>query len=249
MNLKGAVAIVTGGSGGLGQRICHTLAKAGSHVAVGYNQSRDQALDVVHHVQEMGVRTEAFQCDVRDPGQVQNLVSQVLEEFKRVDILINDAGYNKWISFDDLEGLTYEEWNKILDINLTGPMLCIKAAAPAMKRQGKGRIVNISSRAGLGPSGSSIAYAVSKAGLIHLTRCMAVGLAPEILVNCVAPGYIEGTRAKANLDPTFQKNAVEGSLLKRAVDGDDIANQVLAFCRTDSITGQTLVIDCGRYFH
>jgi 3-oxoacyl-[acyl-carrier protein] reductase len=249
MNLKGAVAIVTGGSGGLGQRLCHALAKAGSHVAVVYNQSRDLAMAAVHHVQEVGVRAEPFQCDVRDPGQVQNLVSQVLEAFKRVDILINDAGYNKWISFDDLEGLTHDEWNKILDINLTGPMLCIKAAAPAMKRQGKGRIVNISSRAGLGPSGSSIAYAVSKAGLIHLTRCMAVGLAPEILVNCVAPGYIEGTRATANLDPTFQKNAVHGSLLKRAVDGNDIASQVLAFCQTDSITGQTLVIDCGRYFH
>jgi len=249
MNLKGAVAIVTGGSGGLGQRICHALAMAGSHVAVVYNQSREQARNVVRHVQEMGVRAAAFPCDVRVPEDVQNLAFQVLEKFDRIDILVNNAGYNKWISFDDLDGLTYEEWAKILGINLTGPMLCIKAVAPAMKRQGKGRIVNTSSRAGLGPSGSSIAYAVSKAGLIHLTRCMAVGLAPEVLVNCVAPGYIEGTRATANLDPTFQKNAVEGSLLKRAVDGDDIADQVVAFCRTDSITGQTLVIDCGRFFH
>jgi 3-oxoacyl-[acyl-carrier protein] reductase len=197
----------------------------------------------------MGVRTEAIQCDVSDSKQVQNLVSQVCEKFNRVDILVNDAAYNIWIPFDDLEGLTLEEWNKILDINLTGPMLCIKSVAPVMKRQGQGRIVNISSRAGLYPSGSSIAYAVSKAGLIHLTRCMAVGLAPEILLNCIAPGYMEGTRATANLDPPFREKAKVGSLLKRPVDKDDIAGQVVEFCRTDSITGQTLVIDCGRSFH
>jgi 3-oxoacyl-[acyl-carrier protein] reductase len=180
---------------------------------------------------------------------VENLVHRVLEKFDRVDILVNDAAYNTWIPFTDLDGLTYEEWNKVLAINLTGPMLCIKAVVPVMKRQGNGRIVNISSRVGFEPSGSSIPYAVSKAGLIHLTRCMAVGLAPEILVNCVAPGYIEGTRATARLEPVYQEKARMGSLLKRAVDKDDIADQVVAFCRTDSITGQTLVIDCGRFFH
>ncbi len=249
MELKGVVSIVTGGNGGLGQRICRSLAKVGSHVAVVFNQSGEQARDVAHNLQEMGVRAEAMQCDVADPEQVQDLISQVLDTFGRIDVLVNDAAYNIWIAFDDLDGLTQEEWNRILAINLTGPMLCIKAVAPAMKRQGQGRIVNISSRAGLHPSGSSIAYAVSKAGLIHLTRCMAVGLAPEILINCIAPGYIEGTRSTATLDPPFRKKAVESSLLKRAVDKDDIADQVVAFCRTDSVTGQTLVMDCGRYFH
>ena len=91
------------------------------------------------------------------------LASRVLESFGQIDILVNDAAYNKWIPFDDLEALTYEEWHKILDVNLTGPMLCTKAVAPAMRRQGAGRIVNISSVAGLSPSGSSIPYAVSKA--------------------------------------------------------------------------------------
>jgi 3-oxoacyl-[acyl-carrier protein] reductase len=128
-------------------------------------------------------------------------------------------------------------------------MLLIKAVAPAMRRQGGGRIVNISSVAGLAPSGSSIPYAVSKAGLIHLTRCMAVGLAPAILVNCVAPGYLEGTRATSNLDPAYKARATEAAILKRAADKDDVASQVVALCRTDSITGQTLVIDAGRFFH
>ena len=127
------------------------------------------------------------------------MVDEVVKRFGRLDILINDAAYNKAIPFKDLDGLTTEEWTKIIDVNLTGPMHAIKAVAPVMKKQGRGRIVNIASIAGLHPGGSSIAYAVSKAGLIHLTRCMAVALAPEVLVNCVAPGLLEGTRATANL--------------------------------------------------
>ena len=158
-------------------------------------------------LQSTGVRAEAMACDVTSPSQVQDLVSRVLDTFGRVDVLINDAAYNKWIPFTDLDAMTYEEWQKILAVNLTGPMLCIKAVAPAMRRHGGGRIVNIASVAGLAPSGSSIPYAVSKAGLIHLTRCMAVGLAPDILVNCIAPGYLDGTRATANLNPEYRERA------------------------------------------
>jgi 3-oxoacyl-[acyl-carrier protein] reductase len=249
MQLKGKVAIVTGGNGGLGQRICHALARAGSDVVVVYAQSREDAETVTKELQGIGVRTAAMQCDVTNPSDVEKLVSRVVDTFGRVDILVNDAAYNKWIPFPDLEAMTLEEWQKILAINLTGPMLCIKAVASVMRKSGGGRIVNIASVAGLAPSGSSIPYAVSKAGLIHLTRCMAVGLAPNILVNCIAPGYLEGTRATANLDPVYRDRAKDATLLKRAADKDDVANQVVALCQTDSITGQTLVIDAGRVFH
>jgi NAD(P)-dependent dehydrogenase (short-subunit alcohol dehydrogenase family) len=249
MQLQGTVGIVTGGNGGLGQRICHALARAGVDVAVVYAQSQESAERVAVALRNIGVRAEAMACDVADPSQVENLVARVLDTFGRVDLLVNDAAYNKWIPFNDLDAMTYEEWQKILAINLTGPMLCIKAVAPAMQRQGRGRIVNIASVAGLGPSGSSIPYAVSKAGLIHLTRCMAVGLAPAVLVNCIAPGYLEGTRATANLSPAYRERARDAALLKRAADKEDVANQVVAFCQTDSITGQTLVIDAGRFFH
>ena len=102
---------------------------------------------------------------------------------------------------------------------------------------------------GLGPSGSSIAYAVSKAGLIHLTRCMAVALAPHVLVNCVAPGLLEGTRATANLPQAQIDQSVAAALLKKAADKDDCADQVVTMCRTETMTGQTVVIDSGRYFH
>ena len=118
-----------------------------------------------------------------------------------------------------------------------------------MKKQGAGRIVNIASVAGLGPTGSSIAYAVSKAGLIHLTKCMAVALAPEVLVNCVAPGLLEGTRATANLRPEVVAKNASASLLGMPADKDDCADQVVTMCRTNSTTGQTLVIDSGRVFH
>src|SRR5262245_15152616 len=160
MELKGAVAIVTGGNGGLGQRICHALARAGSHVVVVYAQSREQAQAVAGQLWETGVRTEGMACDVSNPQQVQGVGLRGVETFGRVDSLVNDAAYNKSIACQDLEAMKYEEWQKILNVNLTGPMLCIKAVAPIMRHQGHGRIVNIASIAGLTPTGSSIPYAV-----------------------------------------------------------------------------------------
>jgi len=153
------------------------------------------------------------------------------------------------VPFPDLDALTPEIWERILHSNATGPFLCSRAVAPIMKRQGGGRIVNISSVAGLAPTGSSIAYAVSKAALNHLTRCLAVALAPEVLVNCVAPGYMEGTRMSARLDPTYVERNLQAAALKRAASRDDVADQVVTFARTDSTTGQTVCIDAGRYYH
>jgi 3-oxoacyl-[acyl-carrier protein] reductase len=250
MDLRGAVALVTGGNGGLGQRICHALAQQGAHIAVMYAQSRDQAEGVARDLaSRYQINAAAFACDITDGTAVQHLVGDVTARFGRLDILVNDAAYNKAIPFADLDNLTQEVWDKIMAVNLTGPMRMIKAVAPVMKAQGRGRIVNISSVAGLGPTGSSIAYAVSKAGLIHLTRCMAVALAPETLVNCVAPGLLEGTRATANLRAEQVERSASGSLLKRAADKDDCADMAVTMCRTETMTGQTVVIDSGRMFH
>ena len=250
MELKGAVALVTGGNGGLGQRICRALAKEGVHIAVMYAQSRDQAEDVARELaSSYQINATAFACDITDGAAVERLVGDVTGRFGRLDILVNDAAYNKSIPFTDLDNLTLEVWDKIMGVNLTGPMRLIKAVAPVMKAQGRGRIVNIASVAGLQPMGSSIAYAVSKAGLIHLTRCMAVALAPETLVNCVAPGLLEGTRATSNLRPEQIERSASGSLLKKAADKDDCADMVVAMCRTETMTGQTVVIDSGRVFH
>src|SRR6476469_8938141 len=243
MDLNGAVALVTGGNGGLGQRICHALAKEGAHVAVMYAQSRDQAEGVARDLaSRYQINAAAFQCDITDAAATERVIGEVSRQFGRLDILVNDAAYNKAIPFPDLDSLTMEVWDKILDVNLTGPMRLMKA-------QGRGRIVNIASVAGLGPTGSSIAYAVSKAGLIHLTRCMAVALAPAVLVNCVAPGLLEGTRATANLLKSKIESSASAALLKRAADKDDVADQVVTMCRTETMTGQTVAIDSGRIFH
>ena len=250
MDLKGAVALVTGGNGGLGQRICHALAQEGAHVAVMYARSRDQAESVAGELtSRYQINAQAFACDITDGAAVDRLVGEVTRAFGRLDVLVNDAAYNVSIPFGDLDNLTLEVWDKIMAINLTGPMRLTKAVAPVMKAQGRGRIVNIASVAGLSPTGSSIAYAVSKAGLIHLTRCMAVALAPETLVNCVAPGLLDGTRATANLRPEQIERSASASLLKKPADKDDCADMVVAMCRTETMTGQTVVIDSGRIFH
>ena len=250
MDLRGAVALVTGGNGGLGQRICHALAKEGVHIAVMYAQSRDQAEGVARELtSRYQVNAAASACDITDDAAVERVVGDVIRRFGRLNILVNDAAYNKAIPFTDLDSLTMEVWDRIMAVNLTGPMRLIKAAAPVLKAHGRGRIVNIASVAGVGPTGSSIAYAVSKAGLIHLTRCMAVALAPETLVNCVAPGLLEGTRATSNLRPEQIQNSAATSLLKKPADKDDCADMVVTMCRTETMTGQTMVIDSGRYFH
>jgi 3-oxoacyl-[acyl-carrier protein] reductase len=250
MDLKGAVALVTGGNGGLGQRICHALAQEGAHIAVMCARSREQAEGVAKELAARHqVNAHAFGCDITDGAAVDRLIGEVSKTFGSLDILINDAAYNISIPFGDLDSLSMEVWDRIMATNLTGPMRMTKAVAPVMKAQGRGRIVNISSVAGLSPTGSSIAYAVSKAGLIHLTKCMAVALAPETLVNCVAPGLLEGTRATANLRPEQVERSASGSLLKKAADKDDCADMVVAMCRTETMTGQTVVIDAGRIFH
>src|SRR6202158_3428050 len=202
MDLKGVVALVTGGNGGLGERICHALAQEGAHVAVMYARNRDQAESVASELRSRyQINAQAFACDITDGAAVDRLLGEVTQAFGRLDILINDAAYNVSIPFGDLDNLTPEAWSKIMAVNLAGPTRLTKAVAPVMKAQGRGRIVNIASVAGLSPTGSSIAYAVSKAGLIHLTRCMAVALAPETLVNCVAPGLLDTPCAPANLRP------------------------------------------------
>jgi 3-oxoacyl-[acyl-carrier protein] reductase len=201
---------------------------------------------LVEELKKLGVRAIAVRADVTDVNAVTSMVQRVKDEFGRIDILVNDAAFNKEVPFSDIDGLTHELWNHIMAVNLTGTFNCIKAVAPIMKAQGQGRIVNISSGAGIVPRGSSIAYAVSKAGMIHLTKCMAVGLAPAVTVNSIAPGFMEGTRMSANWSPEYAAGAADRTLLKRTVDKDEVAEQLITFCRSDCVTGQTLLMDSGR---
>ncbi len=249
MNISGSTAIITGGTGGLGSRLARKFADAGANIALVYKESHEKAEAVADELRELGPRVLPIAADLSTPDGIDTMVERTLEEFDAIDILVNNAAMNLWIPFSELDKMTLDIWDEIINMNLTGPFLCAKAVAGAMKSRGHGRIINISSGAGLRPGGSSIAYAVSKAGLIHLTRCLAVALAPEVLVNCIAPGMLEETRMTANLDPKFAERARRGALLKRAASKSDVADQAVAFARTDTITGQTIVVDAGVVFH
>ena len=249
MDLRGRAALVTGGSGDLGSAICRALAHAGCDVAVGYVGNRDGSLDTCRAVEKLGRRAHAVQFDQADPAVIDGAVDQAATALGRLDVLVNNAAWNIGIPFAELDRLDVEIWDRIYATNVRGPFLLARAAARHMRAQGTGRIVNIASIGGLLPAGSSIAYSSSKAALIHLTRCLAVALAPGITVNCVAPGLIEGTRMAQRLPQAVVDRTRQSVVLGRASDMGDIADQVVTFCRAESVTGQVLVIDGGMHFH
>ena len=166
--------------------------------------------------------------------------------FGRLDILVNNAGWNIGIPFGELDALTPEIWDRVLETNLRGPFLLTRALASELRRHKAGRVINIASLAGIAPGGSSIAYAASKAALIHLTHCLAVALAPDVTVNCVAPGLVEGTRMAERVPEATKQMARALSVLGRTGSADDIAQMVVGYCRTESVTGQTVVVDGGN---
>jgi 3-oxoacyl-[acyl-carrier protein] reductase len=249
MDLKDKVAVVTGGTGGLGWRICRTFADVGMKIVLVYLNSKEKAEQYVAELEKDGASAIAVGADVTTEEGMDTISEQAKQAYGGVDVLVLDAAYNIFIPFEDLETLDADQWNYILNFNLTAPYLAMRKIGAAMKERGQGRIITVSSVAGLKPSGSSIAYSVSKAALIQLTRCMSVSLAPQVLVNCVAPGLMEGTRMTENLTPEYAEMARNSVLLKRAADKDDVADAVLTLVRTDSITGQTLVVDAGGFFH
>ena len=249
MDLNGCAALVTGGSGDLGRAIALALADAGANVAVTWVDYKEGAIETCRRVAERGRRTAMVQLDLNDTASIAPAVDAVIAELGRLDILVNNAGWNAGVPFRDLDGLTVDIWDRIQDVNLRGPFFLARAAARHLRSRGAGRIVNVASVAGLRPAGSSIAYAVAKAGLIHLTRCLAVALAPEVTVNCVAPGLMEGTRMAKRLPAEVVESTRRLAVLQRSTAIDDVAAQVVAFCRADSVTGQVLNIDAGVHFH
>ncbi|HLW03708.1 MAG TPA: SDR family oxidoreductase [Ktedonobacterales bacterium] len=247
MELAGKIALVTGGSGDLGAAIARALAQAGASIAITYVGERERAEETAAAVEALGVRAWTAQLDQSDAQQAEAVIAATVEKFGRLDILVNNAAWNIGIPFADLDALTPDIWDRMYDTNLRGPFLLARAAARPMRAQKSGHIVNIASIGGIYPAASSIAYATSKAALIHLTRCLAVALAPDILVNCVAPGLIEGTRMAQRLPPQVIESARRMAVLGRAATLEDLAAQVVAFCRSDSVTGQTLPIDGGLF--
>jgi NAD(P)-dependent dehydrogenase (short-subunit alcohol dehydrogenase family) len=245
MDLNGKVAFVTGGSGDIGRAIAEALAASGADVAISYVGETGRAEAVIEAVGRAGRQGHAVQLDQRDPKSIDLCVEKVTGHFGRIDILVNNAAWNIGIPFPRLDQLDAATWDRVLETNLRGPYLLSRAVAPHLAQHDGGRIVNIASAGGLYPGSSSIAYSCSKAGLIHLTHCLAVALAPQISVNCVAPGLVEGTRMALRLPPQVAEGARRQAVLGKVGSPADIADATVLLCRSDTITGQTIVVDGG----
>ena len=245
MKLQGKKAFVTGGSGDTGAVIAKALAEEGADVAVSYVGEKGRAEETVSAIESSGQRGHAIHLDQRDPQSIDRCVADVKTSLGSLDILVNNAAWNIGIPFPDLDALTMDIWDRVLETNLRGPFLLSRAFAEMLKANDGGAIVNISSIGGLTPGSSSIAYSASKAGLNHLTRCLAVAMGPNVTVNCICPGLIEGTRMAANVPAPLVEGAKELAALKRSSDIDDIARQTVTYCLAKSVSGQVVSIDGG----
>ena len=243
--LEGKVSLVTGGSGDIGSAIAKRLGQSGAHVVITYVGAEDLASQTVDEIKAEGGNASAIRLDQRDPNEIEAIISQVSQDQGRLDILVNNAAWNIGIPFPNLEELTAEIWDRVLETNLRAPFLLARAAASLLKADGGGHIVNISSAGGISPGSSSIAYSSSKAGLNHLTRCLAVAMSPDVAVNCVAPGLVENTRMANRLPDAVSNAARKQAILGKVGQTEDIAEQVLTFVTSTSVTGQTIVIDGG----
>jgi 3-oxoacyl-[acyl-carrier protein] reductase len=244
VDLKGKVALITGGGTGLGREISLAFARQGADVAVNYSRSEADAVATARELEGRGVRAIAVQADVSIAADIQAMVDRTASELGGVDLLVNNAGTTKFVGFKDLDNMDEESWDRIMAVNLKGPWLCMKAVAGPMRRAGQGAIVSITSVAGQRATGSSVAYAVSKAGLIHATRCMALALAPEIRVNSVAPGLVL-TRWQHAMSEERREEQRQAAPLKRTVQPEEIATTVVECLRNDGMTGQTITVDAG----
>jgi len=235
--LAGQVALITGAAKRIGRSIALRLAADGADIVVNYATSKPEADTLLAEIKSAGRRAIAVQADVSHRLDVQKLFSAAENEFGRLDILVNNAGTFFPAKFEEL---TEEQWDHILNVNLKSQFLCAQSAAPIMKRQGRGRIINLSSLGGLLAWPAYTHYCVSKAGSIMLTRCLARALGPEILVNSVAPGTIQFPGEPPD------EEYIRRVPLHHTGTGADIAQAVAYLATADFVTGQILVVDGGR---
>ena len=250
MELKDRVAIVTGGGTGIGRAVCLRLAKAGvKAVVVNYSRSKDEAQTTAGELELLGGDVLVHKADVSDESAVAAMIAATVDRYGRLDVLVNNAGTTHFIPHPDLVALTEEVWNDILNVNLKGTFYCCRAAAPQL-RKAKGAIVNVASIAGHRATGSSIVYGISKAGVLQLTRSLAIALAPDVRVNSVSPGLVStrwfrgrfGDEAADAQETRF----AEATPLAAIASPDDVALAIMSFVENDAITGQDLVVDGGK---
>ncbi|HEX3986476.1 MAG TPA: SDR family oxidoreductase [Acidobacteriaceae bacterium] len=235
--LHGQVAVVTGAAKRIGRALALTLAEAGAHVAITYRESEAEAQKTVADLAERGVLAAAFRADLRDPAQIHATIDAIADQFSRIDILVNNAGRYETAA---LENITVEQWDAMFETNTRAPFLTAQAAVPHLKAA-RGRIINIGSLGGLHPWPTHAHYCTSKAALHMLTQTMSKAFAPEISVNCVAPGMIVNGEVTEDYEHFARRTPMQ-----RNGTAEDVAAAVLFFATGPHfITGQILSVDGG----
>jgi NAD(P)-dependent dehydrogenase (short-subunit alcohol dehydrogenase family) len=251
VDMLGKVAIVTGSGRGIGREIALSLAENGADVVVNCFTRISEGIKVAKEIEELGRKSLFVKADVSNSGQVNDMVKKTIKNFDRLDLLVNNAGINVLVEGRvPIQDFSEDDWDKIIDVDLKGVFLCSKAASQQMIKQGRGKIINISSVVGIVPLRLQSAFAAAKAGVINLTRAMALELAPhKINVNAIAPGstLTEGTTVLFYSDHKKTEKILSSIPLKRVGTPRDIANAALFLASEDSdyITGNVLVVDGG----
>jgi len=249
MDQQKPVALVTGGGTGIGRSAVLALAREGYDVAINYSSSQSAAAETAAQAEALGANTILLQCDVSDDPAVRNMLAEVEKRFGRLDVLINNAGTTSAINPKDFDAVTAENWDRVFAVNVRGMFQVTRAAVPMLKAAGNGCVVNTASIVGLRPGPQPLAYATSKAAVVSLTKVLAYNLGPEIRVNAVAPGWMEGDwmkrMLKDNYDRLMERRA-KLTPLKRCVTADDVAETMLSLVRSNRfVTGEVIVIDGG----
>jgi 3-oxoacyl-[acyl-carrier protein] reductase len=251
--LKGNAAIVTGSAAGVGAATAILLAESGCNVVINYTKSEDGAMETKTACENLGVETLVCRADVSNDADCRRMVSEAVEKWGRIDALVNNAGTTKFCAHDDLEGLSKEDFMHIYGVNVVGPFQMTRAVTPHMKKAGNGAIVNVSSMAALTGFGSCIAYAASKGALVTMTLSLARALGPEIRVNTVCPGFIQGRWLKQGLGERYEEAKrlrEEAAPLNATATPELVADAILYFIHGAAvITGETLMIDGGTHLN
>ncbi len=243
------VALVTGASTGIGRSAAIALAKNGYDVVINFSRSEDAAKITARDAEAAGARPLLFRCDVSDDSCVRAMIAATEKEFGRLDVLINNAGTTVDVEPKNLEGMTVEDWNRVFNVNVLGLFLVTRAAVPLLKKSPNGCIVNTCSIAGVRPSAQPLPYAASKAAVANLTRTLANALGPQIRVNAVAPGWVEGEWMQKTLGENYEglfARRAKYTPLQRCCTTDDVADSMLSLILHNRfVTGEIIIVDGG----
>jgi 3-oxoacyl-[acyl-carrier protein] reductase len=240
--------LVTGSASGIGKAAALRFARAGYDVAINYSRSSDRAAEAVEEIRSFGVDAAAYAADVSDDPAVRAMLDGVLQRFGRLDVLVNNAGTTSATAPEDLEGILAEDWDRVFAVNVRGLVQVVRAAVPGLK-VAHGSIVNVASIVGLRPGPQPLAYASSKAAVISLNRTLSRILAPEVRVNAVAPGWIEGEWMQRTLGDNYERlmeRRAKLTPMARNVTVEDVAESIFSLAASHPfVTGEVVVIDGG----